>query len=56
MRTLFVLEEGFYSAQEKATLVLTKHFDLFCNDDYLAGDRAIITTLGSSLVPSEDMS
>ena len=46
MRTFFVLEEGFYSAQEKAIIVLTKHFDILYNDDYLAGGRSIITTLG----------
>ena len=37
---------GFYSAEENATIVLTKHFDLLCNDDCLAGGRAIITILG----------
>ena len=36
--------------------MLTKHFDLLYNDDYLAGDRAIIMTLGGWQVPSEDMS
>lgn len=46
MCALFVLEEGFYSTQEKATIVLTKHFNLFCNDDYLANGKTIITTLG----------
>ena len=56
MRTLFVLEEDFYSAQEKATVVLTKHFDLLCNDDYFASGRAIITTLGGWQVLLEDMS
>ena len=48
MCTLFVLEEGFDSAEEKATVVLTKYFDLLCNDDYLAGGRAkIIIALGT---------
>ena len=42
MHTLFVLEEGFYNVHEKTTVVLTKHFDLHCNDDCLAGGRAII--------------
>ena len=38
--------EGFYSAKENITIVLTKHFDLLYNDDCLAGGRAIITVLG----------
>ena len=43
---LFALIEGFYSVEENPTIVLTKHFDLLCNDDCLVGDRAIITVLG----------
>ena len=45
MRALFVLEKGFYSAHEKAIIVLIKYFDLLYNDDYLVGDRAIIIAL-----------
>ena len=30
--------KGFYSAEESATIVLTKHFDFLCNDDFLVGD------------------
>ena len=41
----------FYSAQEKATVVLSRHFDLFCNDGYHGGDRALITILGGWQVP-----
>ena len=51
MRTLFVFKKGFYSAHEKAAIVLSKHFDLFCNDDYPTGGRAIITALGDWQVP-----
>ena len=36
---------GFYSAQEKATIVLSKHFDLLCNDGCSASCKAIITVL-----------
>ena len=43
---MVALIEGFYSVEENPTIVLTKHFDLLCNDDCLAGDRAIITVLG----------
>ena len=43
---MFALIEGFYSVEENPTIVLTKHFDLLCNDDCLVGDRAIITVLG----------
>lgn len=46
MRTLFIFQEGFYSAQEKATLVLTKHFDILWNNDCPVGDRTIIIALG----------
>ena len=46
MCALFVLEESFYSAHEKATIVLIKYFDFLCNDDHFAGDRAIIIALG----------
>ena len=46
MRTLFVPYEGFYSVEENVTVVLTKHFDLLCNNDCLAGGKTIITTLG----------
>lgn len=38
--------EGFDSAEESASIVLTKHFDFFYNDDCLAGDWAIIIVLG----------
>ena len=55
MRTLFMFKKGFYSGHEKAAIVLSKHFDLICNDDYLVGGRTIITTLGGWQVPSEDM-
>ena len=48
-------QKGFYSAQEKVTIVLTKHFDYLCNDDCLVGGRTTITTLGDLQVPSEDM-
>ena len=51
-----MLEEGFHSAQEKTTIVLTKHFDFLCNDDYPASGRAIITALGGWQVASEEMS
>lgn len=43
---LFVLVMGFYNVENNATIVLTKHFDLICNDDYLASGRVIITVLG----------
>ena len=46
MRTLFLLQKGFYSVEENANVVLTKHFDLPCNNDCLVGGRAIITVLG----------
>ena len=55
MCTLFVLLEGFYNAEENATIVLTKHFDLLYNDDCLVGGRAIITVLGGWNVLSIDM-
>ena len=37
---------AFYSAQEKATAVLTMHFDILCNDGCPTGGKAIITVLG----------
>ena len=43
---LFVLVGDFYSTEENATVVLTKPFDLLCNDDCLVGGRVIITILG----------
>lgn len=46
-----MLLEGFYSAEENATIVLTKHFELLYNDDCHAGGRAIITILGDWQVP-----
>ena len=42
----FMLLKGFYSVEENAIVVLTKHFDFLYNDDCLAGGRAIITVLG----------
>ena len=39
------IRRAFYSAQEKAIIVLIKHFDLLCNDGYLGGDKTIITIL-----------
>lgn len=44
---LFVLIVGFYNAEKNAIVVLTKHFDLICNDDCLASGRVIITVLGT---------
>ena len=32
------LLEGFYSAKESVTILLTEYFDFLCNDDCLAGD------------------
>lgn len=46
MRTLFVLLKGFYSAEENATIVLTKHFDFLYNDKCFAGSEATITVNG----------
>ena len=55
MRTLSMLLKGFYSAEEDATVVLTKHFDLLCNDDCLPSGRAIITVLDGWQVPLVDV-
>lgn len=55
MRTLFMLLEGFYSAEDNVTIVLTKHFDLLYNNDCLAGSKANITVLGSWQVLSADV-
>ena len=38
--------EGFYSAEESITVVLTKPFDFLYNDDCFAGDWVIIILLG----------
>ena len=46
LRTLFVFLEGFYSAKESATVVLTKHFNFPYNDDCFVGGKVIITILG----------
>lgn len=46
MHTLFVLLKRFYSVEENATIVLTKHFDFLCNDKCFAGSEAIITVNG----------
>ena len=46
MCTLFVLLKRFYSAEENATIVLTKHFDFLCNDKCFACSEAIITING----------
>ena len=43
---MFVLMEGLYSDEQNDTIVLTKHFNLLCNDDYLVGGRVIITVFG----------
>lgn len=45
MRTLSMLLKGFYSVEGDATIVLTKHFNLLCNDDCLPSGRAIIIVL-----------
>lgn len=37
---------AFYSTKEKATVVLSGHFDFLCNDDCHVVGRAIITVLG----------
>lgn len=55
MSTLFVLLEGFYNAEENATIVLTKHFELLYNDDCHAGGRAIITILSDWQVSLADV-
>ena len=47
--------KGFYSAEESATIVLTKYFDFLYNYDCLASDWAIITILGGWQVPSVDV-
>ena len=39
------IRRAFYSVQEKATIVLTKHFDFLYNDGCLGGDKTIITVL-----------
>ena len=36
----------FYSTQEKATVMLSRHFDFLYNDDCHIGDKTIITVLG----------
>ena len=46
MCTYFVCVSGrFYSVEENVIVVLTKHFDLLCNDNCLVGGRTIITVL-----------
>ena len=40
-----MLMGGFYSVEENAIVVLTKHFDLLYNDDCLVSGKAIITIL-----------
>lgn len=39
-------QEGFYSAQEGVTVVLSWHFDFYCNDGYPVDGRTIIMVLG----------
>ena len=46
----------FYSVEENVIVVLTKHFDLLCNDDCLAGGRTIITVLDDWQVLLDDVS
>ena len=50
-----MLQEGFYSAEENVTIVLTEHFNLLCNDDCLAGGRTIITALDDWQGVSDDV-
>ena len=38
-------QEDFYSVEENVIIVLTKHFDILCNNDCIVGDRAIIIAL-----------
>ena len=40
---MLCFRRAFYSAQEEVTVVLSKHFDLYYNDGFPVGGRAIIT-------------
>ena len=48
--------EGFYNVKESVIVVLTRHFDSYCNDDCLTGGWVIITVLGVWQVSSADVS